>query len=87
MLTGAGNGSDQPRWPAIFCRVHEDQRQAGRRDLRRRHTRPTAAAIFENAAHDFPQRVITRRCDAVLGARSEGTVGGKPRSQDWRYNL
>jgi hypothetical protein len=42
-------------------------------------------ATFENKAHDFPQRVIYRRCGADLCARIEGTIGGKPQSQDWRY--
>ena len=42
-------------------------------------------AVFENKAHDFPQRVIYRRCGADLCARIEGTIGGKLESQDWRY--
>jgi hypothetical protein len=41
--------------------------------------------VFENLAHDFPQRVIYRRCGEDLCARIEGLAGGKPRSQDWRY--
>lgn len=41
--------------------------------------------VFENLAHDFPQRVIYRRCDADLCARIEGTVGGTLKGQDWRY--
>ena len=46
---------------------------------------PEGEAVFENTAHDFPQRVIYRRCEADLCARIEGTVGGKLQSQDWRY--
>jgi hypothetical protein len=42
-------------------------------------------AVFENLAHDFPQRVIYRRCDADLCARIEGTVGGQVQGIDWRY--
>lgn len=42
-------------------------------------------AVFENLAHDFPQRVIYRRCDADLCARIEGTIGGKVQGMDWRY--
>ena len=42
-------------------------------------------AVFENLAHDFPQRVIYRRCGGDLCARIEGTVDDKPQSQDWRY--
>jgi hypothetical protein len=42
-------------------------------------------AVFENPTHDFPQRVIYRRCDADLCARIDGTVGGKARTQEWRF--
>lgn len=46
---------------------------------------PAGQAVFENRAHDFPQRVIYRRCGADLCARIEGMVGGKLKGQDWRY--
>lgn len=42
-------------------------------------------AVFENLAHDFPQRVIYRRCGADLCARIEGTIDGKVEGVDWRY--
>jgi hypothetical protein len=42
-------------------------------------------AVFENKAHDFPQRVIYRRCGADLCAAIEGEVKGKLERQDWRY--
>ena len=42
-------------------------------------------AVFENKAHDFPQRVIYRRCGAELCARIEGMTGGKLQFQEWRY--
>ncbi|MFZ5671198.1 MAG: DUF6265 family protein [Pseudomonadota bacterium] len=42
-------------------------------------------AVFENLAHDFPQRVIYRRCGDDLCARIEGMVGGELRGADWRY--
>ena len=42
-------------------------------------------ATFENKAHDFPQRVIYRRCGVDLCGRIEGTVDGKPQFQEWRY--
>ena len=42
-------------------------------------------AVFENKAHDFPQRVIYRRCGAELCARIEGTMAGKLQFQEWRY--
>jgi hypothetical protein len=46
---------------------------------------PPGEAVFENLGHDFPQRVIYRRCGQDLCARIEGTVGEQVRSQDWRY--
>ena len=43
-------------------------------------------AVFENPAHDFPQRVIYRRLapDAVI-ARIEGQIGGQAKSVDFPY--
>ena len=46
---------------------------------------PAGEAVFENLEHDFPQRVIYRRCGADLCARIEGVVKGEARSADWRY--
>jgi len=46
---------------------------------------PAGEAVFENPAHDFPQRVIYRRCADDLCARIEGMVKGRPQSQEWRY--
>lgn len=42
--------------------------------------------VFENAAHDFPQRVIYRKrgADSLL-ARIEGTMGGQARGVDFPY--
>jgi len=42
-------------------------------------------AVFENLTHDFPQRVIYRRCGADLCARIEGMVKGKLEFEEWRY--
>ncbi|MDQ0464796.1 hypothetical protein QO010_002580 [Caulobacter ginsengisoli] len=42
-------------------------------------------AVFENPAHDFPQRVIYWRCEGDLCARIEGTMDGKAMSLEWRY--
>ena len=42
-------------------------------------------AVFENKAHDFPQRVIYRRCGADLCARIEGMAKGKLQFEEWRY--
>jgi hypothetical protein len=41
--------------------------------------------VFENKDHDFPQRVIYRRCGDDLCARIEGTIHGQADGQDWRY--
>ncbi|KQY30882.1 hypothetical protein ASD21_07350 [Caulobacter sp. Root1455] len=43
-------------------------------------------AVFENPAHDFPQRVIYRRlgADEIIG-RIEGQIGGQARSVDFPY--
>jgi len=43
-------------------------------------------AVFENPAHDFPQRVIYRRAgaDQIVG-RIEGNIGGQARSVDFPY--
>lgn len=41
---------------------------------------------FENAAHDFPQRIVYERNGAdAIAARIEGTVDGKPRVERWEY--
>lgn len=43
-------------------------------------------AVFENPAHDFPQRVIYRRNpDGSLTGRIEGQSKGRPRSAEWPY--
>ena len=39
--------------------------------------------VFENPAHDFPQRVIYRRDGERLLARIEGTIKGKARGIDF----
>jgi hypothetical protein len=41
--------------------------------------------VFENKAHDFPQRVAYRPCDVDLCAAIEGLVNGKLERQEWRY--
>jgi hypothetical protein len=42
--------------------------------------------VFENPAHDYPQRVIYwREGPDVLMARIEGRVGGRELSQQWRF--
>jgi hypothetical protein len=43
-------------------------------------------AVFENQEHDFPQRVIYRRCEEDLCARIEGVVDGTLKNQEWRYS-
>jgi hypothetical protein len=41
--------------------------------------------VFENVAHDFPQRIIYRRTGENLNARIEGTKDGKTRGVDFPY--
>lgn len=44
-----------------------------------------AEAVFENPAHDFPQRIIYRRTAAGLAARIEGSRDGQARSVDFPF--
>jgi len=41
--------------------------------------------VFENPAHDFPQRIIYWKDGADLRARIEGTINGKAGSEEWRW--
>lgn len=42
--------------------------------------------VFENPAHDFPQRIIYKRpSDSTLYARIEGKVEGKDRQEEYQY--
>lgn len=42
--------------------------------------------VFENLDHDFPQRIIYwLEADGAMKARIEGTVQGKPRGMEWRF--
>lgn len=44
-------------------------------------------AVFENLAHDFPQRVIyARTAEGNLRARIEGTLDGQSRGMDYPMN-
>jgi hypothetical protein len=43
--------------------------------------------VFENTAHDFPQRIIYWREGDVLHARVEGTVRGKLQAEEWAWRL
>lgn len=42
--------------------------------------------VFENPAHDFPQRIIYWKDGADLRARIEGTQNGKASSMEWRWS-
>lgn len=42
--------------------------------------------VFENAAHDFPQRILYWRDGEQLVARIEGTIRGQARSEEWRFS-
>jgi hypothetical protein len=42
--------------------------------------------VFENAKHDFPQRIIYWLSDdGALHAKIEGTMNGKPASEEWTW--
>lgn len=41
--------------------------------------------VFEQAAHDFPKRVIYEREGDVLNARIEGEIDGQARAIRWRF--
>jgi hypothetical protein len=41
--------------------------------------------VFENAEHDFPQRVIYERAGDVLNARIEGHMGDRDQAMSWSY--
>jgi Domain of unknown function (DUF6265) len=42
--------------------------------------------IFENLTHDFPHRIIYwLEADGALKARIEGTINGKERGMEWRF--
>lgn len=43
--------------------------------------------VFENPAHDFPQRIIYRREGDTLSARAEGLVDGQSRADEWEWRL
>ncbi|HUP29636.1 MAG TPA: DUF6265 family protein [Usitatibacter sp.] len=45
----------------------------------------TRRVVFENAAHDFPQRILYWRDGEALVARVEGTLRGSPRHEEWRF--
>ena len=45
----------------------------------------TGELVFENPAHDFPQRIIYRREGDKLNARIEGTSNGRTRGIDFPY--
>jgi hypothetical protein len=47
---------------------------------------PDGEAVFENLAHDFPQRVIYRRCGVQLCGSIAGVTEGKSLSIEWRYD-
>lgn len=48
-------------------------------------TAEVSSVVFENLAHDFPQRVSYRREGEVLHAQIDGEVSGKTQKQTWTY--
>ena len=43
-------------------------------------------AVFENADHDFPRRILYWRDGENLVARIEGTLKSKPAAMQWRFS-
>jgi hypothetical protein len=41
--------------------------------------------VFENAEHDFPQRIIYWLADDKLHAQIEGTLNGKTAAEEWTW--
>lgn len=41
--------------------------------------------VFENLAHDYPQRIFYWRDGEALHARTEGTIQGKVESEEWTW--
>lgn len=41
--------------------------------------------VFQQAAHDFPQRIVYERDGDVLNARIEGEIEGQTRTIRWRF--
>lgn len=41
--------------------------------------------VFENATHDFPQRILYWREGSTLHARIEGTIDGREENAQWRF--
>lgn len=41
--------------------------------------------VFENPAHDFPQRIVYRRTAHGFNARIEGTINGQERAMDFPF--
>jgi uncharacterized protein DUF6265 len=42
-------------------------------------------AVFENEAHDFPQRILYWKSAGALHTRIEGPRGGQERAMEWRW--
>ncbi len=41
--------------------------------------------VFEDPGRDFPRRILYWRDGEALMARIEGTINGRPRSKEWRF--
>src|SRR5215469_15280526 len=46
-------------------------------------TQSASRAVFENPAHDFPQRILYRKTEGGLFARIEGKQNGRDRAVDF----
>jgi hypothetical protein len=45
-----------------------------------------ARVVFENRAHDFPQRILYWLEKGKLHARIEGSIGGREESEEWVWD-
>lgn len=48
-------------------------------------THENRRVVFENPAHDFPQRILYWREGNTLHARIEGEVDGRTQAMDWTF--
>lgn len=55
--------------PTSFCLLSQDAQRV----------------VFENKAHDFPQRIVYARTGDKMVARIEGTINGQERSAEWAW--
>lgn len=67
---------------ALVYQAHPSGQPGGEFPMK---TVEAASVVFENLAHDFPQRIGYRRAGDRLDAWIEGTMNGKTRRADFPY--